>query len=102
MNDIVSTVWQKLTEQIEGMDARFTRDLVHTEQANIGQGVRAFTFANLPATPAGTQTDGTSLVWVSNGRKAGEGAGLGTGVLAIYDPVSTNWLRTTDYSVVVI
>jgi hypothetical protein len=42
-----------------------------------------YTVANLPAAKAG------SVSFASNGRKNGEGAGLGTGVLAFYD--GTAW-----------
>ena len=48
-------------------------------------------------------TDGlTSYAFgfISNGRKTGEGAGVGTGVLAYYDPDTDSWLNVRDDSAV--
>ena len=36
------------------------------------------------------------LVWVSNGRKGGEGVGAGTGVVAFWNTTTTNWMRVED------
>jgi hypothetical protein len=44
---------------------------------------------------AGAPTDLTrpELRWIENGRKPGEGAGLGTGVLAVWSPAPLNaWI----------
>ncbi|MBZ5700246.1 MAG: DUF2793 domain-containing protein [Acidobacteriia bacterium] len=49
----------------------------------------AFTVANLPAAPAAG-----SVAYASNGRKTGEGAGLGTGVPCYFS--SGNWRRYSD------
>lgn len=50
--------------------------------------------ANLPTT--GLRNG--ALAWVSDGRKTGEGASAGTGVLAYFDEASGNWLRFGDDS----
>ena len=49
-------------------------------------------FANLPTGQAGDQR------FVTDGRKAGEGAGSGTGVLAYFD--GTNWIAVDTGSAV--
>lgn len=61
---------------------------------------RDFTYAQLPLSAV---TRGVT-VWVSDGRKAGEGAGLGTGVLAYADNISgtVTWRRLSDDSAVAI
>lgn len=99
---MIEAVWKRLGERIDRIDARFEKQYNRTEQSMIGQGIAACTLANVPASPAGTLTDGTTLRFISNGRKVGEGVGAGTGVPAYYDPVSTNWLRISDDAIVII
>lgn len=70
-----------LTERIRALEAR--------ERSNWTGGVQSLLFANLPA--AG-QTG--RLLFVTDGRKTGEGAGAGTGVLAYDDGVA--WRRVDD------
>lgn len=100
-SDIIDFVWKRLNRRIDDMQRSTATNFMRTEQSEIGQGVAACTLANAPVL-AGTQTDGVSIRWISNGRKPAEGAGLGTGVLAIYDPVSATWLRVSDWSAVVV
>ena len=59
------------------------------DRAEVAGGTQAMLFAQLPA--AGQPG---RLVFVTNGRKVGEGAGNGTGVPAYDD--GTNWYRTSD------
>jgi len=55
-----------------------------------------YAFANLP-----TGFNGR-VAFVSDGRKAAEGAGLGTGVPAYYDAAATAWLNFYDNLAVLI
>ena len=52
---------------------------------NNGNVAPSYTVANLPASP-----DGNYIAYASNGRKAGEGVGAGTGVLCFHD--GSNWI----------
>lgn len=81
-------------ETVEQLTARI-RVLEVSERVEVAASVPAVAFADLPA--AG-QPGRERLV--TNGRKTGEGAGAGTGVLAYDD--GTNWLRTADDTVVAI
>ncbi len=65
------------------------RALETSERSEVTGGVVSLVFASLPV--AG-QTG--RLVFVTNGRKLGEGVGAGTGVLAYDDGVA--WRRTAD------
>jgi len=53
-----------------------------------------FTVASLPATP-----NTSEIAFATDGRKIGEGAGSGTGVLVYFD--GTDWKRSSDDSTVV-
>lgn len=54
-----------------------------------------FTVAALPATAATGQ-----WAWASNGRKAGEGAGLGTGLPVYFNPSTATWFTYSGNVVV--
>ncbi len=71
------------------------RALETAERSEVTGGVVSLVFASLPA--AG-QTG--RLLFVTNGRKLGEGAGAGTGVLAYDDGVA--WRRTADDTTVAV
>lgn len=64
------------------------------------QAVYEYTVAALP-TPPVTLTGTRALAFATNGRKAGEGVGAGTGVPVYWNSVTSEWLRMEDNSVVV-
>jgi len=70
---------------IEGITQRL-RALETRERSEMAGGVKSVAFAALPG--AG-QTG--RILFVTNGRKAGEGPGAGTGVLTVDD--GTNWIH---------
>lgn len=49
-------------------------------------GVRVFAFADIPSGYSG------GMIFVSNGRKVGEGSGLGSGVVCTWN--GSNWITT--------
>lgn len=64
-----------------------------------------WTFLEYALADAPLAADGMSnyaFAVITDGRKDGEGAGNGTGILAMYDPTQDDWLRTSDYSSVVV
>lgn len=71
------------------------RNLESNERSEVAGAVEPVAFGSLPA--AG-QTG--RLLFVTNGRKTGEGAGAGTGVLAYDDGVA--WRRTSDDTTVAV
>lgn len=85
---------EQLARAVEAITARL-RALEASDRAEVAGGVQTYAFADLPA--AGQPG---RLAYVSNGRKVGEGAGLGTGVLAYDD--GSSWFRTSDDTVVAI
>ncbi len=79
---------------LDRINAR-VRALEVQERSEVAGGVETFTVATLPA--AGERG---RMRWVSDGRKLGEGAGAGTGVVA-YDDGGATWRRTADDTTVV-
>lgn len=56
---------------------------------------------NLADLPTSGVRDG-AMVWVSNGRKSGEGASAGTGILAYFNESTLSWLRFRDDAAVTV
>lgn len=97
-------VWQNLQGQIAALQRQVDQNK-KVERAEIADSIPAYTLATAPLSASGGLGNGSTYVtvaWISNGRKSGEGAGLGTGVLAVYQSSTNQWLRLTDYSVVVV
>lgn len=103
-SDMLEMVWNEVQRQIN-QNVREIDKNKRVERAEIADSIPAYTLATAPLAVDGGLGDGVSyitLAWISNGRKSGEGAGLGTGVLAVYQASSNTWLRLTDYTAVVV
>lgn len=61
-----------------------------------GSNLPNYAFASLPAT-AGAG----SLAFVTNARKPGEGAGLGTGMVCFFNPGTASWFTTAGLAVTI-
>lgn len=100
---LTEMVWAELQGQLNDLQKQ-VQIAQQTERALFSDSVPAYTLATAPLAAQGGLGNGVSYItisWISDGRKSGEGAGLGTGVLAVYQSLSNQWLRLTDYSVVV-
>lgn len=103
MESIIDQVWDELKSDIARLKSDVAALHNTTEQAGYSDGIPAYAFANLPASGLGNGTGYITLAWVTNGRKAGESAGNGTGVLAIYNNATSTWKRVgEDYNDVTI
>lgn len=104
MNDVVAdAIWQDLQQQINALNVRLTDVTQKTARAETVGGMEAFTYANRPRVATGGMSDGTSyidLCWISDGRKSGEGAGLGTGQPCYFDHAADDWRVFRDDSIV--
>ena len=94
-SSVVEYIYGTLQAQLDEQKAQLSRLAVITERAETAGGVASSTLANAPNAAVGG-VGGGDLLWISNGRKIGEGAGSGTGVLAYYNPPTDNWQRVSD------
>ena len=83
-----------LTSIVEALVNRI-RALEDNERSEVTGGVEALAFAALPAAGQAGR-----LCFVTDGRKTGEGAGLGTGV-QVYDD-GVGWRRVDDGTAVAV
>lgn len=102
--ELITLVWQELRGQLNTLNQQ-VESVQRVERALIADSIPAYTLANAPSNLTGglgNMTTYVTLAWISDGRKSGEGAGTGTGVLAVFQSSSNQWLRLTDYAVVVV
>ncbi len=59
--------------------------------------VNSYTVAGLPLAGAAGQ-----LAWAADGRKPGEGAGLGTGVFVFWNPDTSQWFSFASTALVTV
>lgn len=92
MSDLVELVFQQLKRDLAALNAKVDRSILLTERSEQAGGVQSLAFADIP-------TDGIGagdMLWISDGRKTGEGTGAGTGVLVYYNPATLSWKRISD------
>lgn len=95
MSDLVEFVYSELKKELSALETQVDRSK-RVERAEIADSIPAYTLANAPLAAdggLGTGADGgyITLAWISNGRKSGEGAGNGTGILAFYNTATNSW-----------
>lgn len=99
---MIEIVWKELQGQINDIRQK-VETAQQTERALFSDSVPAYLVVNLPTLANGGLGDGVSYVTIafaSNGRKAAEGGGAGTGQLVYYNAVTDQWLRVRDDSVI--
>jgi hypothetical protein len=96
-------MYNRLHWEIVKLKRKMSRLTQIVERAETAGGIVAYALASAPTNNIGGMSDGIAnidIAWITNGRKSGEGAGAGTGVLAIFDASQDLWLRLTDYTAV--
>lgn len=102
MSDMIEFVWKELKTELNTVQQQVVI-AQQTERALFSDSMPAYTVATLPTLTNGGLGNGVSYVttaFASNGRKAAEGAGLGTGQIVYYNAVTDQWLRVRDDSVI--
>lgn len=102
MSELVELIWKELKKEIRGNQQAITQISNSSEQSQYVDGIPAYTFANLPTNGLANGTSYVTMAFVSNGRKAAEGAGLGTGQLCYWNAPTSQWLRVRDDSVITV
>ncbi len=92
---ILDLMWMSLQAQIDNLrvDVAAARKL--SERAETAGGIGTSTLNDAPLVADGGVRNG-DLLFITNGRKTGEGAGSGTGIPAYYDANSNTWRRFYD------
>ena len=99
---MIELVWGELNQELNDLKQQIAINS-QQERSLFTDSCPAYTVATLPTLANGGLGNGTSYctyALASNGRKAAEGAGLGTGQLVYYNAVTDQWLRIRDDSVI--
>lgn len=94
-SELIELVYSELKRQLNTIQTQVDRSR-RVERAEIADSIPAYILANAPLAADGGLGDGTdggyiTLAWITNGRKNGEGAGAGTGILAYYNTSTNSW-----------
>lgn len=100
MIEIAEMVWTSLQQEVKELRNRVEVLIVRSERSETASGVPAYTLATAPL--AANNAKGGDMVFISNGRKTGEGAGVGTGIVAYYNPNTNSYFRFADDTAVVV
>lgn len=101
-NDLIQLVRAELQQQVNALQEDVHDLHINTEQAGYSNGVQAYTAASLPVNGVANGQTYVTIAFCSNGRKAGEGAGAGTGVMVYWNAASLQWFKVSDDTVVTI
>lgn len=99
--DMLQIVWDELQVQIDSLRSDMNALLARSERAETAGGMATSTLAAAPLFATGGVGDGDFL-FISNGRKSGEGVGAGTGIPAYYNAATDSWLRFSDDAAVTV
>lgn len=103
--DITDMMWDALQADIASVKTDVRNLQTRTERAEVSDSIPAYAYVSLPTAANGGLGTGTTyitLAWVTDGRKPGEGAGTGTGILAYWDNAAGVWKRLSDYTAVTV
>lgn len=97
-SDIVKSRFDLLKAELVRQQALVQEQKRKTERSMIGWSFNNYLLSEAPLAADGMT--GYAVAFITNGRKAGEGAGNGTGILAYYSPNTDEWLAVrTDTAV---
>lgn len=92
--------FDSMSRRLSELENSQAEDTAKSERSGVAFTARIYqTLADAPL--AAQENTDFALGFIASGRKSGEGAGTGTGVLAWYNPATDAWLRASDDSAVV-
>lgn len=98
--DAVKAQFNRLKKQLEVTSKLATEQKRKTERSMIGWSFNGYLLSDAPLIADGMT--GFAVAIITDGRKEGEGAGLGTGIPAYYDFATDTWLKfSTDTAVLI-
>lgn len=99
LNDsLAQMIYRQLTERLARLEDETDRVLPLVERAETSGGFPQSTLALAPT----VSVRGGDCLFITDGRKSGEGVGAGTGVPAYWNSATTQWFRMSDDTAVVV
>ncbi len=91
---IVDLMWQALQSDLQRVRDEADVARSRTERAETAGGVTTCAYGALPYAASGAAAG--DVVFCTNARKVGEGAGAGTGTLCYFNSTDDTWRRVGD------
>lgn len=101
MSEVLDEMWRTLNHRLDQVERDIKTFTSDSERAEYAGGITRSTLANAPLAASGKVKNG-DMLFITNGRKTGEGAGLGTGVPCYYNSTTDQWLRLSDDTAVTV
>lgn len=92
--DAVKAQFNRLKKQLENNVTLTQEQKRKTERSMIGWSFNNFLLSEAPLAAQGMT--GYAVAFITDGRKQGESANNGTGILAYYNPATDTWLNFRD------
>lgn len=86
---LADMIYEDLQGQVKATNKKLATATAQSERAETSAGHPSGTLASAPLAANGARAG--DQYFVTNGRKVGEGAGAGTGVMAYYNPATNSW-----------
>lgn len=105
MPDLNTWMFEQIQTDIRDLQQQILQITQKSERSETVGGFASFTYADAPRAADSGMSDGSSYIdalWISDGRKPGEGAAAGTGVLAVYSAALDDWIDVNGYAVVTV
>lgn len=93
-NDLIELVWNSLQADLDKVRKQVTLSMTRFERSETTGGVIAGKLSDAPKAVDGANSG--DLMFLTNVRKVGEGAGSGTGTICYYNPGTDSWFRVGD------
>lgn len=97
---MLNKVFNAIQDDIGQVKNQVDSGQMHSERSELSGSIIVGTYAQMLTAATGAGVG--DVAWITNGRKPGESAAAGTGVLAVFDPATGVWLNVSDYTAVVV
>lgn len=100
MKTLAELTYEELTKQVKAVSQSLNTATAQSERAETSAGHPSGTLAQAPLAANGARAG--DQFFVTNGRKVGEGAAAGTGVMAYYNTATNSWYTSASDTAVLI
>lgn len=101
MSQVLEYVYDTLKSDLATQAQAIRKAARSSERSETAGGMASSTLAAAPLLVDGGMSNG-DMLFISNGRKSGEGAGAGTGVPCYYNAATNQWLKFSDDTAVTV
>lgn len=98
---VLEYVYNTLKADLDSQNQAIRKAARTSERSETAGGMASSTLADAPLAVDGGMSNG-DMLFITNGRKSGEGAGAGTGVPCYYNAATDSWFTFSSDTAVVV